>query len=55
VLVGAFAEHRVGDRRVRYEPRVVKGRPKNFPRLKEPRAEARRRLLKGAKRAGKKR
>jgi hypothetical protein len=55
VLLGAIAQHRVGNRPDRYEPRAVKRRPKNFPRLKEPRADARRRLLKGAKRAGKKR
>jgi Transposase DDE domain len=54
-LLAAIAEHRVGNRPDRYEPRAVKRRPKNFPRLKEPRADARRRLLKGAKRAGKKR
>jgi len=55
VLLGAIAQHRVGNRPDRYEPRAVKRRPKNFPRLKEPRADARRRLAKGAKRSGKKR
>jgi len=55
VLLGAIAQHRVGNRPDRYEPRAVKRRPKKFPRLKEPRAEARRRLREGAKRAGKKR
>jgi hypothetical protein len=55
VLLAAIAQHRVGNRPDRYEPRAVKRRPKNFPKLKEPRADARRRLLKGAKRAGKKR
>jgi hypothetical protein len=55
VLLGAIAQHRVGNRPDRYEPRAVKRRPKNFPKLKEPRAQARRRLAEGAKRSGKKR
>ncbi len=54
-LVAAIGSHRVGDRPDRVEPRAVKRRPKNFRRLKEPRAEARRKLMKGAKRVGKKR
>jgi hypothetical protein len=54
-LLGAIAQHRVGNRPDRYEPRAVKRRPKNFPKLKEPRAAARRRLAEGAKRSGKKR
>jgi hypothetical protein len=49
-LLAALAQHRVGDRPDRYEPRAVKRRPKKFPRLKEPRAEARRRLREGVKR-----
>jgi len=55
VLLGAIGSHRVGDRPNRYEPRAVKRRPKKYPRLKEPRAAARRRLAQGAKRVGKKR
>jgi hypothetical protein len=55
VLLGAIAQHRVGHRPDRYEPRAVKRRPKKFPRLQEPRAEAQRRLREGAKRSGKKR
>jgi hypothetical protein len=55
VLLEAIAQHRVGNRPDRYEPRAVKRRPKKFPRLKEPRAEARRRLREGVKRSGKKR
>jgi hypothetical protein len=54
-MLVAIGCHQVGNRPDRYEPRVVKRRPKNYPRLKEPRAEARRRLEKGAKRSGKKR
>jgi hypothetical protein len=54
-MLGAIAQHRVGNRPDRYEPRAVKRRPKKFPRLREPRAEARRRLRHGAKRSGKKR
>jgi hypothetical protein len=55
VLLWAVGEHRVGDRPDRYEPRAVKRRPKNYPRLREPREEARKRLRKRAKRVGKKR
>jgi hypothetical protein len=55
VLLGAIAQHRVGNRLDRYEPRAVKRRPKNFPKLKEPRAQARRRLTEKAKPSGKKR
>jgi hypothetical protein len=55
VLLWAVGEHRVGNRPDRYEPRAVKRRPKNYPRLCEPRAAARRRLRTRANRAGKKR
>lgn len=55
VLLWAVGSHRVGDRPDRYEPRAVKRRAKNFRRLGVPRAEARRRLLAGANRVGKKR
>jgi Transposase DDE domain len=54
-LIQAVGEHEVGDRPDRYEPRAVKRRPKNYPKLKEPRAAARRRLWEGTKRSGKKR
>ena len=40
--------HYVGNRPDRLEPRLVKRRPKQYKYLKEPRAIARRRLLKGA-------
>jgi hypothetical protein len=42
-----IATHHVGDRPDRFEPRAVKRRPKNYPRLKEPRRVARSRLVKG--------
>jgi hypothetical protein len=54
-MVEAIGQHRVRERPDRYEPRAVKRRPKNYPRLKEPRREARRRLRLGIKRVGKKR
>jgi hypothetical protein len=41
-----------GDRPDRVEPRQVKRRPKNYAKLKVPRAEARRRLMKDATRKG---
>jgi hypothetical protein len=55
VLLWAVGEHRVGQRPNRYEPRAVKRRPKNFPRLSEPREAARQRLRRRAKRARRKR
>jgi hypothetical protein len=55
VLVWAVGAHRVGNRPDRSEPRAVKRRPKNFPRLSQPRDAARRRLRRGAKRAKRKR
>jgi hypothetical protein len=36
-MLGAVASLRVGDRPDRYEPRVVKRRPKAYPRMQEPR------------------
>ena len=42
----AIASHRVGDRPDRAEPRVVKRRPKAYPRMQEPRKEAKERLAK---------
>jgi hypothetical protein len=47
VMLSAIAEHRVGNRPDRFEPRAVKKRPKNYPRLKEPRSDAKRKLLQG--------
>jgi hypothetical protein len=41
----AIAYHRVGDRPDRVEPRVVKRRPKAYPRMQVPRRLARRRLM----------
>jgi hypothetical protein len=55
VVLWAVGERRVGNRPDRYEPRAVKRRAKNYPRLKGTRQEARERLRKGAKRVGKKR
>jgi hypothetical protein len=55
VLLWAVGAHRVGNRPDRYEPRAVKRRAKNFPKLRVPRAEARQRLRKRVKRVGKKR
>jgi hypothetical protein len=55
VLRWAVGAHRVGNRPDRYEPRAVKRRPKKFPHLREPRAAARRRLRRQAKRARRKR
>jgi hypothetical protein len=43
----AIAYHRVGDRPDRVEPRVVKRRPKAYPRMQVPRKEAKARLMKG--------
>ena len=48
VLVEAIAHHRVGDRPDRTEPRVVKRRPKAYPRMQVPRKLARKRLMKAA-------
>jgi len=45
----AIAYHRVGDRPDRVEPRVVKRRPKAYPRMQEPRKEAKARLMRGGK------
>jgi len=46
--LGAMAAHRVGGRPDRVEPRVVKRRPKAYPRMQVPRAVARKRLLRVA-------
>jgi hypothetical protein len=46
-MIAAMGRHRVGDRPDRYEPRAVKRRRKNYPRLRVPRQEARRRLREG--------
>lgn len=42
-LLTAIATHAVGDRPDRYEPRLVKRRPKQYKHLKEPRANYKRR------------
>ena len=44
----AIASHRVGDRPDRVEPRVVKRRPKAYPRMQVPRQIARKRLTRVA-------
>jgi hypothetical protein len=44
----AIAFHRVGDRPDRVEPRVIKRRPKAYPRMQVPRRLARKRLMKVA-------
>jgi Transposase DDE domain len=44
----AIASHRVGDRPDRVEPRVVKRRPKAYPRMQVPRKVARKRLMRVA-------
>jgi len=41
-----IAQRRVGNRAGRVEPRAVKRRPKNFPKLQEPRHVARKKILK---------
>jgi hypothetical protein len=41
----AVAYHRVGDRPDRVEPRVVKRRPKAYPRMQEPRQQFKKRVL----------
>jgi hypothetical protein len=41
----AIASHRVGDRPDRVEPRVIKRRPKPYPRMQVPRKIARKRLM----------
>ena len=45
-LLDAIARHRVMDRPGRLEPRVVKRRPKQYPRMMQPRAILRENLLK---------
>jgi hypothetical protein len=46
----AIAEHRVGDRPDRWEPRAQKRRAKSYPLLNEPRQRAKARLRQGASR-----
>jgi putative transposase len=45
LLLGQVGKERVGNRPDRYEPRLVKRRPKQYKHLREPRAKARARLL----------
>jgi len=42
-LLKAIAEHKVGNRPDRYEPRVKKRRPKSYKLMREPRANYKRR------------
>jgi hypothetical protein len=46
-ILATIAQHRVGDRQDRYEPRARKRRYDNFMHLQRPRAEAKALLLKG--------
>jgi hypothetical protein len=46
LLLAAVGKERVGDRPDRFEPRLVKKRPKQYKHLREPRARAKARLLK---------
>jgi hypothetical protein len=46
-FLAVLAEHPVGQRPDRVEPRAVKRRPKPYPRLNEPRAQARARVERG--------
>jgi hypothetical protein len=46
-LLEAIATHRVADRPDRFEPRMIKRRPKNYDRLTSPRKEIKRLILKG--------
>jgi hypothetical protein len=45
-LLQAIAAQRVGDRPDRFEPRMTKRRPKGYPRLRRPRQEIKREILK---------
>jgi hypothetical protein len=51
-VLALIGRRRVGERPDRVEPRQVKRRPKKFPKLTVPRAEARRQLLRDATRKG---
>jgi hypothetical protein len=46
-LLEAVASHLVGDRPDRFEPRVIKRRPKQYKRLREPRENYRKRMARG--------
>jgi len=48
MVLSAIAQHRVGTRPDRYEPRAVKRRPKPYPLLRMPRQQARARLTQAA-------
>jgi hypothetical protein len=45
-LLQAIAAQRVGDRPDRFEPRMTKRRPKGYPRLRRPRQEIKREIIK---------
>ena len=44
-MLKAIARHRIGRRPGRYEPRAVKRRPEAYPKLTQPRAQAREKLV----------
>jgi putative transposase len=46
-LLAAIASHTVGNRPDRFEPRVIKRRPKTYKRMREPRQNYRNRMLHG--------
>ena len=46
-VLRAIAVHRVADRPDRFEPRMAKRRPKRYNRLKRPRQEIKRQMMKG--------
>lgn len=50
-MLQAMAQHRIGQRPGRCEPRAVKRRPKTYPRLTQPRAQAREKLVEQARAA----
>jgi hypothetical protein len=47
-MLKAIARHRIGRRPGRYEPRAVKRRPEAYPKLTQPRAQAREKLVEQA-------
>ena len=46
-LLKAIATQRVADRPDRFEPRMMKRRPKNYDRLSKPRQEIKREMING--------
>ena len=49
VMLRSLSALRVGDRPDRVEPRVVKRRPKAYPRMQVPRKQAKARLMRGGR------